>query len=82
MQGRGTWKPARVRWLEGSRARQTPLELFIDGNWRQVELTGEELRQSPEPHSPRLRRFRLRIAGDIYLLEGPCEQEKWRYRAL
>ena len=82
MTGRGVWQPAQVRWLEGSKAKQTPIALFIQGAWRPVELLAEELRQGPEPDSPRRRRYRLqtREAGD--LLEGPFEKGEWKFRSL
>ena len=76
------WQPARVRWLEGSRAEQTPTALFIDGSWRQAELAGEELRQGPQPDAPIRRRFRLSISGETFLLEGPFEQGDWNYCSL
>jgi hypothetical protein len=68
-----------VRWLEGSRAEQTPVALFLEGEWRQVELKGEELRQGPEPGADRRRRFRLNVSGKTCLLEGPFDQGDWRY---
>ncbi len=78
----GIWQPARVRWLEGSRAKQTPIELFMQGAWRPVELLAEEIRQGPEPGDPRRRRYWLRIDDATYLLEGPFEQGDWKLRPL
>jgi hypothetical protein len=75
---KGEWKPAEVRWLEGSRLKQTPLEVFIQGAWRTVELLAEELRQGPDPADPRLRRYWLRIDEATYLLEGPFDKETWK----
>lgn len=78
----GVWQPVRVRWLEGSRLKQTPVEIFIQGAWRPVELLAEELRQGPDPGDPRRRRYRLRTSEGLYLLEGPFEQGVWKLRSL
>jgi len=74
------WRPVRVRWLEGSRAQETPVALCLEGVWQPVELAGEELRQGPEPGAPRLRRFYLRGGGAVYFLEGPFDEGVWKLR--
>lgn len=78
----GVWQPVRVRWLEGLRLKQTPVEIFMQGAWRPVELLAEELRQGPDPGDPRRRRYRLRTSEGLYLLEGPFEQGIWKLRSL
>jgi hypothetical protein len=76
----GDWRQVRVRWLEGSRAEETPFKLFLEGGWQKVELLGEELHEGPEPGSPRRRRFKLMISGAVYLLEGPFDGGEWKLR--
>lgn len=75
---KGQWLPAQVRWLEGSRHKQTPVEIFLQGAWRPVELLAEELRQGPDPGGSIRRRYRLRIDEAIYFLEGPFEKDAWK----
>jgi len=74
------WRKALVRWLEGSRAEQTPAALFLEGAWRPVELLGEELRQGPQAAGGRWRRFVLRCGGALYFLENSGETASWRFR--
>ncbi|KMY68390.1 hypothetical protein AAU61_01490 [Desulfocarbo indianensis] len=74
------WRKALVRWLEGSKAEQTPLALFLEGAWRPVELLGEELRQGPQATGGRRRRFVLRCGGSYYFLENSDENAVWRFR--
>lgn len=78
----GVWQPVRVRWLEGSRSKQTPVGIFIQGAWRPVELLAEELRQGPDPGDPRRRRYWLRTSETLYHLEGPFEHGAWKLRSL
>ena len=78
----GVWQSVRVRWLEGSRSKQTPVEIFMQGAWRPVELLAEELRQGPNPGDSRRRRYRLRTSEGQYFLEGPFEQDIWKLRSL
>jgi hypothetical protein len=68
---------ARVRWLEGGRACQTPAALWLEGRWRPARLLCEELVQTPG--GGRRRRYRLEAAGRRWLLEGPPEGP-WRLR--
>jgi hypothetical protein len=75
---RSQWRPVEVRWLEGSRRKQTPIEIFLQGAWRSVELLAEELRQGPDPGDSIRRRYFLRIDEAIYFLEGPFEQDAWK----
>lgn len=78
----GVWQPVQVRWLEGSRSKQTPVDIFIQGVWRPVELLAEELRQGPDPGDPRRRRYWLRSSETLYHLEGPFEHGAWKLRSL
>ncbi len=76
------WRPARVRWLEGSRARQTPAALLVEGAWVEVVLVAEELRQGPGAGAERWRRYVLRGGGRGYELEGAEGGDFWRFRPL
>jgi hypothetical protein len=79
---RGQWQPTQVRWLEGSRHKQTPIEIFLQGAWWPVELLAEELRQGLDPGDSIRRRYRLCIGEAIYFLEGPFGQDAWKLCAL
>ncbi len=77
----GGYKPARVRFWEGSRGRQTPVGLSVDGPEQPVVLLREELVQdagrAARPHRrylvalPDGRRFLLRPGPQGWEAKGP-----------
>lgn len=52
------WFPAKVRFMSGGRAQQTPLAIRVEGRWLEVRLLGEEL-VAPESGLAYVRRYRL-----------------------
>jgi len=63
-----------VRFLEGSRARQTPVAVCWQGRWRWVRLVSESLLEEAGPSRRRRRRFLLQDEQGIrFTLEGPRE---------
>jgi len=76
----GPWRPARVRFLESGRSRQTPVALELDGCWQEVALLSEELVTGTDPAGPVERRWRLAgPGGQLYLL-APDGAGGWRMR--
>ena len=75
------WRPARVRFMDGSRAQQTPTAVYWRDKWLDVRLVGESLVQNMEPGDQPERRFVLVAPdGDRFLLRGRAPGP-WRIKA-
>lgn len=77
----GPWRVARLRFLAGGRADETPTDLFWEGRWRKVRPLGDERREGPRPGGPRARRLLLADEGGmVYELTGAEERGDWSWR--
>ena len=78
----GGWRPARVRFWESGRSRQTPVALELGRGWFPVELLAGELVTRDEPGAAVERRWRVADArGRVYIL-SPAAGGGWRVRPL